>query len=69
MKRFVQALSTAPLALGVLLTPALALACPGAKQSACCGSQLFDHAGTLGAGIVVGALSVLVERVIRNRRA
>lgn len=68
MKRFVQALSTAPLALGVLLTPALALACPGMKQSAC-GSQLFDHAGTLGAGIVVGALSVLVERVIRSRKA
>ncbi|MBL8608521.1 MAG: hypothetical protein JNL38_14445 [Myxococcales bacterium] len=63
MKRIVQALTLT----STLIVPALALACPGASRAAC-GSQLFDHAGTLGAGIVVGALSVLVERVIRSRR-
>jgi hypothetical protein len=63
MKRIAQALAVTT----TMLLPALALACPGVRQSACTG-QLFDHAGTLGAGIVAGALSVLIERAIRNRK-
>jgi hypothetical protein len=54
-------LRTIPTALAIVLTPALALACPAAERSCCSSGARFTWLWLL-AGIAIGVASVFAER-------
>jgi hypothetical protein len=65
-----KSITTALSALGASLVPAVALACPGSAAHACgsCGSSTTGYMSALGAGILVGIGSVVVEGFLRRKR-
>jgi len=53
----------------VLVTPSIALACPGyhERTAACGGSSTAGYVGAVGIGLLAGMVSVVIESALKKR--
>jgi hypothetical protein len=51
-----------------MIVPVLAMACPGARGTACCGSAFGEYASQFGIGLLAGVGSVAIESALRKRK-